>query len=233
LQPRTLILHSKAPLAGFSKSRLVDARRGLDPERVASLCEAFLRDTLAACRAAGTSELVFHYTPTTAANFFRELDPHALLEPQIDAPFGDRMRGAFERAFARGRREVVLVVTDTPEISAPTIERAFTALAKSDAVLGPASDGGYYLIGMRRRCDHVFEAIDWSTERVAGQTRERARESGFSLAELDPLADVDTPADLDRLRAILARDPSVAPNTARCLATLGPQWSIEDRDRAG
>ena len=233
MQTRTLILHSKAPLAGFSKSRLVDASRGLDPDRVASLCEAFLRDTLAACRAAGADELVFHYTPVTATDYFRELDPHALLEPQIDAPFGDRMRGAFARAFARGRREAVLVVTDTPEISAATIERAFAALATSDAVLGPASDGGYYLIGMRQRCDHLFEAIDWSTERVAGQTRERAREAGLSLAELEPLADVDTSVDLDRLRAILARDPSLCPNTARCLATLGPRWSIEDRDRAG
>lgn len=214
---RTLILHAKAPLPGFAKSRLVDPSSGLDAEFVARLSHAFFLDTLDNARRSDHDELVFHFTPADAAPYFRELDRHARLDAQIDAPFGSRLESAFARSFAPGPRRVVLIGMDTPHLSAATIDRAFEALDRYDVVLGPAKDGGYYLLGMRERRDHLFQDIAWSTRRVAAQTRERARECGATLFELETTFDVDRPEDLTALREFLIGAPGQCASTTALL----------------
>jgi uncharacterized protein len=214
---RVLILHAKAPLAGFAKSRLVDPVAGRDAAFVARLADAFLRDTLTQCRDTGADEVVFHFAPPESADYFRSLDPAAHLQPQLDAPFGVRLATAFASVFARGDADVVLVGMDTPHLSAATMRAAFTSLDDADAVLGPAEDGGYYLIGMTRRHDSLFDCIDWSTPRVAAQTRDRARSAGLSLVELVEEFDVDDTDDLERLRTLLRAEPNRCPATAAVL----------------
>jgi len=122
-------------------------------------------------------------------------------------PEGDltaRLEHAFEHAFDEGARRVVVTATDTPGLDQAVLQRAVSALDRTDAVLGPATDGGYFLLGLRRPSPSVFRRIHWSTDVVASQTRERLAADGLSLSELEPLPDLDTQADL---RAFVSAHP--------------------------
>lgn len=114
---------------------------------------------------------------------------------QRGATLGDRMLGAFEHAFARGHQGAVIIGSDCPGVTTELLQRAFTALKTADVVLGPATDGGYYLLGLRRPQPTLFTDMEWSTETVAEETRARARVRGLRLVELEALSDVDYLAD--------------------------------------
>jgi glycosyltransferase A (GT-A) superfamily protein (DUF2064 family) len=104
-------------------------------------------------------------------------------------------------------------------LPAEYVERAVDLLTNSDVVIGPAEDGGYYLIGLRQKHPGLFSDIAWSSSRVAAQTLERAATLGLTAARLPPWYDVDTPADLERLRAeLVSLPPDVVPHTRRFLA---------------
>jgi glycosyltransferase A (GT-A) superfamily protein (DUF2064 family) len=108
------------------------------------------------------------------------------------------------RAFERGLREhgrVIVIGTDAPALDAAYLRGAAAALADHDAVFGPALDGGYTLVGLRRRAPALFEGMAWSTARVMDETRARLARLGLRHAELAPLADIDEPADLRHLPA--------------------------------
>ena len=115
---------------------------------------------------------------------------------QGQGDLGDRMHRAFREAMATGAERAVIVGTDCPEITADLVQRAFHLLDRNDVVLGPAADGGYYLIGMRRLVPELFSGITWGTERVRQQTLTAARRAGVSVGLLDLLSDVDRPEDL-------------------------------------
>lgn len=105
---------------------------------------------------------------------------------------GVRMEHAFATAFVRGARRGVIVGTDVPGLHADLIRRAFRDLEHHDLVLGPATDGGYYLLGMKPPVKDVFGGIRWSSPGVAAETRERAARAGLKVALLPPLSDIDT-----------------------------------------
>jgi len=114
---------------------------------------------------------------------------------------GARMAAAFSDLFAEGVQEVLLIGSDIPQIDSFLIAGYFQALAAHDLVLGPAADGGYYLVGFRRDsfAPELFEGIDWSTDRVYRQTLARARELGLSVHSGKTLRDIDTYEDLQSL----------------------------------
>ncbi len=116
--------------------------------------------------------------------------------PQGDGPLGVRMRAAFRAAFASGARRVVVVGSDLPELSTALLRRAFECLEAREAVVGPARDGGYYLLGLARPLPGIFEGIAWSTPGVLAATLQRLRATGVEPALLEELADVDVAADL-------------------------------------
>lgn len=122
-----------------------------------------------------------------------DLDYH----PQSDGDLGDRMAAAFERAFIAGSTAVLLIGSDCPELDALLLEKAFRELQRHDLVLGPAADGGYYLIGLRRSIPALFQGIAWSTDAVRQQTLAIAQKLGLTIAKLPMLSDVDYPADLE------------------------------------
>lgn len=122
--------------------------------------------------------------------------------PQGDGDLGNRMRRVVESAFACGARRVVILGTDCAEAVAADLDAAFAALVDHDAVIGPATDGGYWCIGMSKPLPALFRNMPWGTGSVAKLTRERAVSEGISLAELRTLSDVDR---LDDLRALVAR----------------------------
>ena len=148
----------------------------------------------------------------------------------LHAALGGATTGAAALAASQGGASAVtvnaalLVGSDLPLLSRKHLEAAGAALLegvepRADTVLGPADDGGYYLIGLRQPHPALFEGISWSTAHVAAQTRERATALGLSVAQLPSWYDVDTPADLARLRADLGTLPAdVAPFTREFFA---------------
>jgi len=117
---------------------------------------------------------------------------------QGEGDLGERMFSAFDEAFAAGAGRVVLIGTDIPGLGREIMQRAFQALENSDLVLGPATDGGYYLIGLRSRPNRaLFTDIPWGTQTVLESTLSVAREQGISTALVDLLNDVDRPEDLE------------------------------------
>lgn len=117
---------------------------------------------------------------------------------QMGQDLGERMKNAFSTNFESGMEKVVLIGTDCPSIEGRDILQAFDALDQSDLVIGPARDGGYYLIGMKQRADFLFEGISWSTELVLSQTLTLAAEKGFQTYLLPVLEDIDTLEDWER-----------------------------------
>ncbi len=123
------------------------------------------------------------------------------------------MSGAFARAFARGAERVAIIGTDSPAVSRATAVEALDALSAADVVLGPAEDGGYYLLALRRPQPELFEGVAWSTSSVLADTVARARKAGLSVRLLSPLRDIDTPEDLraewPRVRLLLEARPDL------------------------
>lgn len=138
-----------------------------------------------------------HYAPADAGDAVRAwLGDGPLYLPQAEGDLGARMKDAFLRAFKDGAERVVIVGSDLPEVSASLLRRAFEQLDAHPAVVGPARDGGYYLLGLRGMIEGIFEGIEWSTSSVLRETLERLRGAGVEPATLEVLADVDTVDDL-------------------------------------
>ena len=189
-----IIVLAKAPVAGFAKTRLIPA---LGPEGAARLAARFLRETLAQALGAGLGEVELCGAPaadhsawagTTDAPGLRRSD-------QGDGDLGQRMARALARPLAEGRR-ALLIGTDAPALDAHYLRQTCLALDHADAVFGPAFDGGYALVGLRRPVQGLFDGMAWSTDAVMAQTRRRLTKAGASWAELPMLYDVDEPADL-------------------------------------
>ena len=196
--PIVVAVLTRAPSRG-GKSRLFAALgRAPDP----SLLSALLLDTLDGVDLPGTTRTVF-VEPAEACDEVRSLMPSGVrVMPQPQGSLGERMRAVMAQAFDEGASIVVLVGSDLPDITSSVIASAISIL-KSDPqslVLGPAHDGGYYLIAATT-VPHVFEGIEWGSARVLEQTRAAAAARGVRVQLLDPLNDVDTPEDLQEVRA--------------------------------
>jgi hypothetical protein len=131
------------------------------------------------------------------------------------------MASAFEEGFRRGARRVAIVGTDVPWVSRAHVLRAFSALDRHDLCLGPARDGGYYLLALARAEARLFEGIGWSTPQVLAETLARADALGLRAARLETLTDVDTLDDVRlewaRLRPLLAARPDLLRSVAEAL----------------
>lgn len=109
---------------------------------------------------------------------------------------GERMYNAAAGAFAENNKKVVLIGTDCPDITTNHVEQAFNLLDSSDLVLGPAYDGGYYLVGFKKLVNELFHGITWGSNHVYRQTIKAAEQANMKTAALEKLTDVDCPADL-------------------------------------
>ena len=200
----------KAPRAGASKTRLVPP---LTHEEAAALSVCFLRDTAAniaaACEAAGKlggrgagASGVAVYTPVGAEAAFEGLLPEGFsLLAQRGEGFGERLFNAADDLLRLGFDSLCLIDSDSPTLPTRALAAAVAELSRPGerVVLGPADDGGYYLIGVKRARRRLFERIDWSTERVLRQTIDRACEINSDVALLPAWYDVDDAATLARL----------------------------------
>lgn len=216
-----LVVMARYPEAGKTKTRLACAIGHAEATR---LYQAFLTDL--AWRFAGQAhELHWAYTPAEAnyAGYIAALAPslaHCMqCFPQHGPDLGARLLHAFQWTYARGFQRTIVISSDSPQISSEIIATAHKALDETDVALGPAEDGGYYLIAMKRPHD-VFSGIPMSTPAVTQMTIELATRQGLTVRLLEPLFDIDELPDLLRLADLLRTDRSLAPATAAQLATL-------------
>jgi rSAM/selenodomain-associated transferase 1 len=197
----TLGIFAKWPYAGAVKTRLASAT---SPSWAARVADAFLRDVLA--RMSGiAARRVIAFAPDDAEALFAELAGAAYqLWPQPDGDLGCRMEAFLHARFSSRSEPVVLIGTDSPNLPVSYIERAFDALDRADVVLGPCSDGGYYLLGCAHGVPAVFRDIEWGTSRVLLDTITRLRRTQQRLVLLPAWYDVDTIDDWRLLRGHLA-----------------------------
>jgi rSAM/selenodomain-associated transferase 2/rSAM/selenodomain-associated transferase 1 len=141
-------------------------------------------------------ELEVRFTGATVQTMQQWLGEGALYGDQGSGDLGQRMAIALQQALEAGARRVVLIGSDCPFLTPTLLDQAFEALQHHDLVLGPALDGGYYLIGLRYPCPDLFQSVDWGTERVLDQTRAIAQRLNLRWQELTPLRDLDRPEDL-------------------------------------
>jgi len=198
-----LAVMTKAPQPGNSKTRLVPP---LAPTQAARLSACFLRDTCDNISAISSAAGVAVYTPVGAEAFFDGLVPESFgLVSQRGSLFGDRLFHATEDLISLGYDTFCLINSDSPTLPPAFLRAAVSALARPGdrVVLGPAEDGGYYLIGLKKIHRRVFENIDWSTSRVLAQTIARAKEIKLPVTLLPPWFDVDDERTLRQLCAEL------------------------------
>jgi len=223
-----LAVMTKAPRAGKVKTRLTPP---LTPEEAAALNICFLRDTTAAFSVDATSGFargIGVYTPVGSEEAYDDIMPLGFdLVPQRGDAFGERLIFAAEDLFRIGFESVCLIDSDSPTVPQEAYSMAARLLSEPGdrIVFGPSDDGGYYLIGLKRLHRRLFEDIDWSTERVAEQTVERAKEIGVAVELLPTWYDVDDRMTLQRLCDELLGNPEAvagypAPETHRFLAGI-------------
>jgi rSAM/selenodomain-associated transferase 1 len=193
---RAVLVFVRAPVPGHVKTRLAAAIGDAAALRV---YRRLAGHTLAEVRALATEgvEVRVHYAPADAGDAVRAwLGDGPRYLPQADGDLGARMKDALARAFADGAERVVIVGSDLPEASTSLLRRAFEGLEAHPAVIGPARDGGYYLLGLRGMVDGIFDGMEWSTPHVHRETLERFSAAGVEPAVLEVLSDVDTVDDL-------------------------------------
>ena len=192
-----VLVMAKAPLPGLAKTRLIPA---LGAAGAAALAARMLRHALDEALAAGLGPVTLCAAPQASHPAFAEVarEGRITMADQGDGDLGARMQRAFERALT-AHAGALLIGTDAPALDAAVLRAAHAALTAHDAVLVPAHDGGYVLIGLRGMAPRLFEDMPWSTPQVLALTRERLRESGLCWAELPALHDIDEPADLVHL----------------------------------
>lgn len=191
-----LIVFVKYPRAGEVKTRLA---REIGDDDAAVLYQAMAEHVLRVTAAGdgGYARLV-RFAPADADADIARWLPADARAPQAAGDLGQRMAHAFDSAFAEGAARVVLIGTDAPALERDHVVQAFEALHDHDLVLGPACDGGYYLVGLVAPRRRLFEGIAWSTATVCGATLERAEALGLRHRLLPELRDVDTLADVRR-----------------------------------
>jgi len=208
---------------GAVKTRLAAS---LGAERAAAIHRLFV-ETLINRFGLMADNRVVAFTPRGAERAFEDIiGPQWQVAAQCEGDLGCRMRAFFDQSLAHFDR-VVLIGSDSPDLPAEYVEEAFGALESRDVVLGPAKDGGYYLVGAARQSPPLFDGVDWSTDRVWVQSTERLHAAACRWQALPSWFDIDDHDGLDSLLGRLARSS----NTDPPLATLyqGLQGLLSER----
>ncbi len=194
-----LIVMVKAPVAGLVKTRLVPP---LTPKEASDIYRCFILDTINTMKGLEGVDLYVAYTPEDKRSEVSELLPMGIpIIPQNGADLGERLERLFRDFLSGGHTNVCIIGSDSPDLPAGYVEEAFSMLKEDGrrVVLGPAGDGGYYLIAMNFFSPIPFRDMRWSTSSVLEDTLERLRSNGISTVLLGPWDDVDTPGDLKSL----------------------------------
>jgi len=193
-----VMVFARAPVAGEAKTRLIPV---LGAEGAAALHGRLARHCLGVAAGAGVGPVALWCSPSRGHPFFGQCAREfgAVLHDQVGEDLGARMAHAFRETLKASERAII-IGTDCPGLTAADFRRAAAFLENgSDAVIGPAEDGGYVLLGLRRYAPELFTGITWSTDGVLQQTRDRLRALRWRWRELAEHWDVDRPEDVRRL----------------------------------
>jgi len=209
-----LAIMAKAPRVGAVKTRLCPPLR---PPEAAELARCFLLDAVDRVRMVAGARPIVGYAPIEAQGQFEELAPGFALIAQSNGDLGERQLHLIRDVLGLGLQAALVIGTDSPTLPRESLDEAVgLVMARDvDVVLGPTEDGGYYLIGMRMPYPTLFEHMPWSTPTVLGRTLERAQRQGLRVACLPTWFDVDTGADLERLRVEMETSPGTSPRHTR------------------
>jgi rSAM/selenodomain-associated transferase 1 len=217
--PRAQVLvMARFPSPGSVKTRLASQ---IGAEAAYRLYDAFVRDVADRLKALELP-LTWAFWPPDAP--FRSLVPGGRCVPQSGADLGERLEHGVDECFEALRVPVIVIGVDSPHLDLTRLREAADALhGAADLVLGPALDGGYYLIGLRAPSQRIFRGIEWGSSGVLDATLAQARAAGMRTRLLEPTFDVDDVDGLRALRDVLARGEVRLPRTLAALADVVPQ----------
>ncbi len=201
-----IAIFAKAPIAGLAKTRLI---AHLGKNGAARLQRQFIGQSLHSALASSVGQVSMWCAPDPSHRRFRSLAQHGGVSchTQSQGDLGQRMGDCAQQHFAQLDAPPLLIIgTDCPVLSPGHLHNAARALRQHEACLIPAEDGGYVLLGLKRWIPEVFERIDWSTDRVMQQTRERLALAQATWFELPALWDVDEPADWQRTQQLQSQE---------------------------
>ena len=207
-----ICVFTRWPVPGHAKTRLIPA---LGPDGAAALQQEMTQHTLTTVRAAHEKcrlEISVRFTGGTVGDMREWLGPDLVYTPQGDGDLGARMLRAIRESGDAGHEFTMIIGTDCPQLSVGHLCLACELMGSHDLVLGPAQDGGYYLIGLHHPSQELFDDMPWGTDRVLELTLGRARSQGLRVAQLETLSDIDRPEDLPKPQ--------------------GPKWTGIPTDRA-
>ncbi|MBE9202737.1 TIGR04282 family arsenosugar biosynthesis glycosyltransferase [Synechocystis salina LEGE 06099] len=204
-----LLIFTRWPEPGKTKTRLIPA---LGPGGAAKLQQQLTEHTVQTahnfrCQTDVRCQITVFYTGGTRQQMEQWLGTNFCYQPQATGNLGDRLQQSCQWAFGQGSQKVVIIGIDCPGVTPELLQTTFTALDSYPAVLGPALDGGYYLMGLTKFNPAYFQQIDWGTERVYQQTLTKIVQNGDRPYNLPALPDIDHPTDLQYL-------PTTFTNTA-------------------
>ncbi|MFB2877583.1 TIGR04282 family arsenosugar biosynthesis glycosyltransferase [Floridanema aerugineum] len=188
-----LIIFTRYPEPGKTKTRLIPV---LGAEGAAKLHRQLTETVITQLKGLANTLIEVHFTGGNQQLMAAWLGENITYKQQTEGDLGKRMATAFQTAFTKGIEKVVIIGSDCPALDSQLIASAFAALSQHELVLGPATDGGYYLIGLKRLIPELFTGINWGTSQVLQQTVEIAQKLKLVVAYLTTLSDIDRPEDL-------------------------------------
>lgn len=213
---KILIIFLKYPQPGLVKTRLAT---DIGKEKAASLYKKFTELIIEQVTSDDYHLFIFYSPLDKREEIINWLGKDLEFYPQQGNNLGRRMQKAFKFAFARGAKNVAIIGTDSPLINKHMILEAFKKLEAAEAVIGPCLDGGYYLLGLNKFKDDIFEGMAWSSDRVYNQTIAKLRNLDFKFVVLEEQVDVDDIEDIKLLKSKLEKDQSSGAKSLRELLT--------------
>lgn len=223
-----LIIFTRYPEPGKTKTRLVGA---LGPEGAADLQREMTRHTLrwaSELTRARPVSVEVRFEGGSVGLMQRGFGSEFPFRPQEAGDLGWRICRAFDAAFREGIRRTVIVGSDCPGVTRELAGSAFDRLRRTDVVLGPANDGGYYLVGLSRRCPKLFVEIPWGGSAVLRRTLRAAEDQGLTTSLLTPLDDVDRPEDLAAWERVKNSAPGADSRISIVIPALDEAASLEE-----
>ncbi|MFZ9982131.1 MAG: TIGR04282 family arsenosugar biosynthesis glycosyltransferase [Cyclobacteriaceae bacterium] len=192
---RLIIIFYRNPISGHVKTRLA---AGIGNEMALEVHLKLAMRTMQVASDVSCDKVVYYDRKAIVGDYWD--DRVFMKEVQHGADLGEKMTHAFNQMFEVGYKTILIIGTDCPEITTELLESAFKNLETHNAVIGPASDGGYYLLGLKARAPELFSGVDWGSAQVFDQTIQKLTLSELSFFPLRELHDIDRPEDLQYLK---------------------------------
>ncbi|HPJ96555.1 MAG TPA: TIGR04282 family arsenosugar biosynthesis glycosyltransferase [Syntrophales bacterium] len=217
---RCLVMMTKYPAPGQVKTRLA---AGIGAAHAAELSKRFILDLLQTLASRDWEIRIALHPWERNEEMSAVVGEKYELVPQRGCDLGERMGHVFLELFSEAFQEIIMIGSDAPDLPAEFIEEAFTALANHDAVLGPACDGGYYLIGFRRGIFSplLLDSLPWGAPDIFVQQLKRLREQKLQVYILPPWHDIDTQTDLKKTAGLAGTTPFAESLTMAYIGTMG------------